>query len=65
MTLDQCRDQFKEQDEVTSHALYDLRTLFQEAESSTVIPEGQITEDDQAENMPLLVTSNPSLEEQM
>ena len=48
-----------------SPVFYGLRTLFQEEESPTVIPQDQIIEDDQAENMPFLVTNTPSLEEQI
>jgi len=63
-TFGQGKDQLEEQDEVTSPIFYDLRTLFQEEESSGVLSESQMIEDDQA-NMPVLVTSTPSLEEQM
>jgi len=38
-TLDQDKDQFEEQDKVTSLALYDIRTLFQEEEPLVVIPQ--------------------------
>jgi len=64
-TFSKGRDQPKEQDEVTSATFYDLRTFFQEEESSAVIPQVQVTNNDQAENMPVFVTSTPSLEEQM
>jgi len=64
-TFDQGKDQLEEQDKVTSTAFYDLRTLFQKEESSTVIPQQQIIEDDKDENMPVLITRIPSLEEQM
>ena len=64
-TFDQGKDQLEEQDEVTSLAFCDLRTLFHEEESSIVILQRQIIMDDQAENMPFLVTSALSLKEQM
>ena len=64
-TLGQEKDQLEEQEEVTSPVFYDLRTLFQEEESSVAVSQSQMIEDDQAANMPVLVTSTPSLEEQM
>jgi len=51
-TFNQGKDQLKEYDKVTSPAFYDLRTLFQEEELSTVIPQEQIIGDDRADNMP-------------
>jgi len=62
-TFDQRKDQLEEQDEVTKPAFYDVRTLFQEEGSSSIILHGRIIEDDQAENMPVLLTSTPSLKE--
>ena len=64
-TLDQGKYQLKEQDEVTSLAFYDLRTLFEEEESLAVIPQVQVTSDDLADNMSISVTNTPSLDEQM
>jgi len=64
-TFDQGHDQSEEQDEVTSPAFYDVRTLFQVEESPAVIPQVQVASDDQADNMLVLVTSTPSLKEQM
>jgi len=64
-TFNQGKDQLEEQNEVASPAFYDLRNLFHEEESLTVIPQEQITEGDQAQNMLVLVTSTPILEEQM
>jgi len=64
-TFDQGKDQLEAQDEITSPVFYDLRTLFQEEESSVAISQSQMIEDDQAINMPVLVTNTPSLEEQM
>jgi len=64
-TFNQGNDQLEEQDEVTSPVFYDLRALFQEEEPSVVISQTQTIEDDQTANMPVLVTSTPSLEEQM
>jgi len=64
-TFGQRKDQLKEQEEVTSPVFYDLGTLFQEEESSVAVSQSQMIEDDQAANMPVLVTSTPSLEEQM
>ena len=58
-------DQLEEQDKVISPTFYDLRTLFQEEESLIAIPQEQIIEEDQVENMSVLVTSTPSLEKQM
>jgi len=39
--------------------------LFQEEESSVVVSQNQMIEDDQVANMPVMVTTTPSLEEQM
>ena len=64
-TFGQGKDQLEEQDEVTSPIFYDLRTLFQEEESLVVVSQSQMIEDDQAANIPVLVTSTPSLKEQM
>ena len=64
-TLSQGRDQPKEQDEVTIPAFYDLKTLFHEEELSAFTPQVLISQDDQGDNMPVSVTSTPSLEEQM
>jgi len=64
-TFGQGKDQLEEQYEVTSPIFYDLKTLFQEEESSVVISQSQMIKDDQAANMPVLVTSTLSLEEQM
>ena len=50
-TFYQGKDQLEEQDEVTSPTFYDLGTLFQEEESSVVISQSQIIEDDQVVNM--------------
>ena len=58
-TFDQGKDHLEEQDEVTSPIFYDLGTLFQEEESSIVLAQSQTIEDDQAANMPVLVTSKP------
>ena len=58
-TFQQGKNQLKGQEEVTRPA------FSQEEASSNVILQEQISEDDQAENMPVLVTSTPSLEEQM
>ena len=64
-TFGQRKDQLEEQDDVTSPVFYDLRALFQEEEPSVVISQSQTIEDDQAANMPVFVTSTPSLKEQM
>jgi len=61
-TFNQGQDQSEEQDKVTSPTFYDLRRLFQEEESPAVILQVRVTNDDQAENMSILVTSTPSLE---
>ena len=61
----QGRVQPEEQQEVASLAFYDLGTLFYELELSAFIPQGQISQEHQVENMSALVTSTPSLEEQM
>jgi len=58
-TFQQGKNQLKGQHEVTRPA------FSQEEASSYVILHEQISEDDQAENMLVLVTSTPSLEEQM
>ena len=58
-TFQQGKDQLKRQDEVTRPA------FSQEEAASTVILQEQISEDDQAENMPDLATSTSSLEEQI
>jgi len=42
-----------------------MRTLFHEEELLDFIPYCQISQDDPAENMSVLVTSTPSIEEQM
>jgi len=64
-TLSQGKDQPEEQYNITSLAFYVLGTLFHEEELSAFIPRGQISQDDQADNMLVLVTSTPSLEAQM
>ena len=64
-TCDQGKDPLEEQDEVTSPAFYDLRTLFHEEELSAFILQGQTTQDDLVDNIPVLVTNTSSLEEQM
>ena len=64
-TFDHKKNQLEEQDEIASPMFYDLKPLFQEEELSVVIPQGQMIEDDQAENMPVLVNSTPIIEEQM
>jgi len=64
-TFDQGQDQSEEQDEVTSPTFFDIRTFFQEEESPAVIPQVQVSNDDQAENVLVLMTSTPSLDEQM
>jgi len=64
-TFGQRKDHLEEHDEVTSPIFYDLRTLFHEEESSVVLSQSQTIEDDQAMNMPVLVTSTPSPKEQM
>ena len=61
----QGRDQPEEQQEVASPAFYDLGTVFYELELSAFIPQGQISQEHQVDNMSALVTSTPSLEEQM
>ena len=61
----QGRVQPEEQQEVASPAFYDLGTVFYELELSAFIPPGQISQEHQVENMSALVTSAPSLEEQM
>ena len=61
----QGRDQPEEQQEVASPAFYDLGTVFYELELSAFIPQGQISQEHQIANMSALVTSTPSLEEQM
>ena len=45
-TFGQGKDQLEEQDEVTSPIFYDLRSLFQEEESSVVVSQSQMIEDD-------------------
>jgi len=59
--LSQGRDQIEEQDEIISPTFYDLRTLFHKEQLSTFIPQGQISQDDQADNIPV----TPSLGDQM
>ena len=61
----QGRDQPEEQQEVASPAFYDLETVFYELELSAFILQGQISQEHQIDNMSALVTSTPSLEEQM
>ena len=61
----QGRDQPEEQQEAAIPAIYDLGTLFYELELSAFIPQGQIRQEHQVDNMSALVTSAPSLEEQM
>ena len=64
-TPNEGRDQPEEQQEVASPAFYDLGTLFYELEVSAFIPQGQISQEHQIANMSALVTTTPSLEEQM
>ena len=61
----QGRDQPEEQQEVASIAFYNLGTLLYELELSAFIPQGKISQEHQVDNMSGLVTSTPSLEEQM
>ena len=61
----QGRDQPEEQQEVASPVFYDLGTLFYELELSAFIPQGQIRQEHQVDNMSALVTSTPILKEQM
>ena len=61
----QDRDQPEEKQEFDGPAFYDLGTLFYELEVSAFIPQGQISHEHQVDNMSALVTSTPSLEEQM
>ena len=61
----QGRDQPEEQQEVASPVLYDLGTVFYELELSALILKGQISQEHQIDNMSALVTSTPSIKEQM
>ena len=62
-TLSQGRDQPEEQDEVISPTFYDLKTLFHEEQFSAFIPQGQISQDEQVDDMLIELTSTPSLKE--
>jgi len=64
-TLNQGREQPEEQHKFVRSVFYDLETLFHEEELSAFVPQGQISQDDQADNMLVLATSSPSLEEPM